>query len=63
MPVSTTPATVETPPPSSTPSSTARLTEERRALIAGHLDSCAGCFDAYEFHAELKHADLATLPV
>lgn len=31
------------------------LTEERRALIAGHLDSCSGCFDAFEFHAELKH--------
>lgn len=31
------------------------LTEERRALIAGHLDSCSGCFDAFEFHAELRH--------
>ncbi len=30
------------------------LTDERRALIAGHLDACSGCFDAFEFHAELK---------
>jgi mycothiol system anti-sigma-R factor len=30
------------------------LTDERRARIAGHLDGCSGCFDAFEFHAELK---------
>ncbi len=30
------------------------LTDERRVLIAGHLDSCSGCFDAFEFHAELR---------
>lgn len=30
------------------------LTDERRARIAVHLDSCTGCFDAFEFHAELR---------
>lgn len=30
------------------------LTEERKQLIAAHLDACVGCFDAFEFHAELK---------
>ncbi len=30
------------------------LTDERRAVIAGHLDGCSGCFHAFEFHAELK---------
>lgn len=30
------------------------LTDARRALIQAHLDGCAPCFQAYEFHVELK---------
>lgn len=30
------------------------LTPEKRATIAGHLDACGNCLDAFEFHTELK---------
>ena len=30
------------------------LTDERRLLISAHLDHCAPCFSAYEFHMELR---------
>lgn len=30
------------------------LSDDRRSLIRTHLDACAPCFDAYEFHVELK---------
>ncbi len=30
------------------------LTEERRVVIQTHLDYCAPCFSAYEFHIELR---------
>ncbi len=30
------------------------LTDEKRASITGHLDACAPCLDAFEFHSELK---------
>ena len=30
------------------------LTEERRVVIQTHLDDCAPCFSAYEFHIELR---------
>ncbi len=30
------------------------LSDDRRSLIQTHLDACAPCFDAYEFHVELK---------
>jgi mycothiol system anti-sigma-R factor len=30
------------------------LDDGKRALIADHLDSCGSCFDAFEFHAELR---------
>ncbi|MDQ6798538.1 MAG: mycothiol system anti-sigma-R factor [Actinomycetota bacterium] len=30
------------------------LTEERRALIATHLDACPPCLDAFDFEAELR---------
>lgn len=30
------------------------LTDERRVLIQAHLDYCAPCFDAFEFHVELR---------
>ena len=30
------------------------LTDERRGVIQTHLDDCAPCFSAYEFHIELR---------
>ena len=30
------------------------LTEARRALIRSHLDQCGPCFEAFEFHIELR---------
>jgi mycothiol system anti-sigma-R factor len=30
------------------------LTAEKRVLIAGHLDSCNPCFEAFDFEAELR---------
>jgi mycothiol system anti-sigma-R factor len=30
------------------------LTVERRTLIAGHLDDCNPCFEAFDFEAELR---------
>lgn len=30
------------------------LTDEKRASITSHLDACAPCLDAFEFHSELK---------
>ncbi len=30
------------------------LTEERRVLIATHLDACPPCLDAFDFEAELR---------
>ncbi|MBU6328797.1 MAG: mycothiol system anti-sigma-R factor [Acidobacteria bacterium] len=30
------------------------LTEERRALIAGHLAGCNPCIEAFDFEAELR---------
>ncbi len=30
------------------------LTDERRVVIQTHLDYCAPCFSAYEFHIELR---------
>ena len=30
------------------------LTEERRVLIATHLDTCPPCLDAFDFEAELR---------
>ena len=30
------------------------LTEERRTLIAGHLDACHHCLEAFEFEVELR---------
>ncbi len=30
------------------------LTESRRADITAHLDACGECFEAYDFHAELR---------
>lgn len=30
------------------------LTAEKRTSIAGHLDACGHCLDAFEFHTELK---------
>jgi len=30
------------------------LTEERRVLIAAHLDACPPCLDAFDFEAELR---------
>jgi mycothiol system anti-sigma-R factor len=30
------------------------LTEERRALIQAHLESCPPCFEGYEFEYELR---------
>lgn len=30
------------------------LTPAKRASISEHLHACSGCFDAYEFHTELK---------
>jgi len=31
-----------------------QLTEERRVLIAAHLDACPPCLDAFDFEAELR---------
>src|SRR5215471_12541265 len=30
------------------------LTDERRALIAHHLDLCSPCLEVFDFHAELR---------
>lgn len=30
------------------------LTDDKRQKIADHLDACSGCFDAFEFHTELR---------
>lgn len=30
------------------------LTEQKRDQIAAHLEDCPGCFDAFEFHTELR---------
>ena len=30
------------------------LTDEKRGLIASHLDGCNPCFEAYDFEAELR---------
>lgn len=30
------------------------LTEEKRVLIAGHLEGCNPCIEAYDFEAELR---------
>lgn len=30
------------------------LTSEKRTSITAHLDACAPCLDAFEFHHELK---------
>ena len=30
------------------------LTDDKRASIRDHLDACAPCLQAYEFHADLK---------
>ena len=30
------------------------LTSMKRSSISQHLDDCSHCFDAYEFHSELK---------
>ena len=31
------------------------LTDERRTLIASHLDECGFCLEAYRFEGELRH--------
>ncbi len=30
------------------------LTDERRVTIRTHLDECSGCFEAFDFEAELR---------
>ncbi len=30
------------------------ITEERRVRIERHLDDCVGCFEAFDFEAELR---------
>jgi mycothiol system anti-sigma-R factor len=30
------------------------LTAEKRTFISAHLDACAPCLDAFEFHNELR---------
>jgi mycothiol system anti-sigma-R factor len=30
------------------------LTEEKRSMIAGHLDDCNPCLEAFDFEAELR---------
>lgn len=30
------------------------LTEERRYTIKSHLEDCSGCFEAFDFEAELR---------
>jgi len=30
------------------------LTEEKRSIIAGHLDDCNPCLEAFDFEAELR---------
>lgn len=30
------------------------LTEQRKALVTHHLDTCASCLEAFEFEAELR---------
>ena len=36
------------------PSSTARLPDEELVEIRAHLEGCPDCFEAFDFHAELK---------
>ena len=31
------------------------LTDEKRQLIAAHLDGCNPCLEAFDFEAELRH--------
>ena len=46
----------ETPSASSSPSSTARLSDDGHTAIHAHLDGCIDCLQAFDFHAELRRS-------